>query len=1052
VPVYPLDDIRLVAPLGAGGAGEVWRGERGAQRTSVAVKLISGEDAASPAVARLFMHELRATAALDHPAIVDILDHGPASPQLVAPTGGRIVPGAPALVMELLPGGSLADVAALPFVQVVSLVEEVLAALAHAHARGVLHRDIKPDNVLLDARGRPRLVDFGLAFLREADNPIEDQALGTPSYVAPEQIGRSGIAPSPATDLYSLACTAWALLCGVPPFGAGREVVAVLHDHRYVDPPEFTPQVPTPPWFEAWLRRCLQKDPRMRFWDAPAALMALGPTPRAPRLAAPRPRAPDEGGDPSPRLLGLRSPVLGRDAEKHRLWEFLLDVRQDRAARVVRLEGPVGMGKSQLLDWLGAAAAETGLAEVFALHSDARGGELLDALAERLRPGGLERPALAFSMGVAEQDPWLGALWALLGGHTAGGRANTTSLLAWAFARVGRERPTILLLDEPGSPSVVQLLEMLHAHPSVGPILAVVATRAGRLPSVRGELVPLRPIPPQDLRPLLDRLVRLDGPLATRIASRCGGSPLLALSLLASWTERGVLERGPDGWRLAGGADAALPADLAEIPRRRFEEVVEAVTPSPEPALQALELAAVLGVEVDGGAWRAALEFVHLAAPEPAVEALLDRGLLAADRKAGEWRFAHGLQREAMLARAREAGRATRWHSVAAAMLAAREGEGAAERCGQHLLAAGRPDEAATPLLLAAERGQDGDIEHALALLQAAEDALSAGRVPEADQRWGRLWLARSSLELDRRGPDAAEHWASKALDTSRRHPWRRITARALYQLGRAALNRGDGRATERLLGEAAELAAELEDPWLLGRCYRELGARHSETGRWDIAQELLVAAAEELEDDPDAASQGHAWTLLAVNALRRGDPTAARAYADKAWPRFERAGSVRGLATARNVQGEIARAAGDLDGARYAYDEAAAMHQRAGSSMQWFALSNLGTLEALDGNPKVAREVLLRCIEGFEAAGRSAFVVHPRFALLAALAALEQWDELRGAVEAAADAAEAARTRGDPDLARSARIAATRAEDAGQHDIAARCRELLARVAMTSR
>lgn len=1043
----PLNDIRLIKPLGAGSAGEVWLGVRGHAEQAVAVKLITGPDAASPDVRRLFMHELRATAALDHPGVIAILDHGAAPAELVAPCEGRVVPGAPSLVMELVEGGSLAKLSTgVPFVAVRGLLKRILAALAHAHARGVLHRDIKPDNILLDRDGMPRLVDFGLAWVRELENPIENRVLGTPGYVAPEQIGMSAVLPSPATDLYSLACTAWALTTGAPPFGRNRNVIAVLHDHRHTRPPVFEPLLPTPAWFEVWLRRCLQKDPRGRFRDAPAALAGLGPTLRPPRLTPPRPRPPGDRPDPSPRLLGLRNPLLGRESEKEALWERLLAVREERKGQVVCVAGPSGMGKSQLLTWLGTAAAEHGLAEVIALRSDERGGELTEAIAQRLGPESADRSALAYSLGVPVQDPWLGALWALLAGHTAGGRASHTSLIAWALARLGGDRPALVLFDGPQSSDAAQLLAMLASHPEVGPILAVVALRSDGLAGVDNASLNLRldPIPPERLRPLLDQLVRLDGPLAARLSERCGGSPLLALSLLESWRDQGSLKRGSYGWELTEGADMELPADLTALPRRRIEEVVQSETEQPEPVLQALELAAVLGVEVDGNAWRAALDFVSLPQPDAPMEALFDRGLLSAERALHDWRFAHGLLREAMLARAREGGRAARWHSVAAAILAAGEGDAAAERCGRHLLVAGRPDEAATSLLIGAERRQDqGAIEYALGLVNAAEKALNAARVPEADQRWGRLWITRSVLELDRRGTAASEYWASKALDTSRRHPWRLIAARALYQLGRAALNRGDGPATERLLGEAAERAADLGDPWLLGRCYRELGARRSETGNLVEAEELLVAAIEELEDDRDPASQGYAYVLLAANCIRQGDADRASGYIAQAMPRFERGGSVRGLAIARNLEGEVARKQGDWSTARAAYEEAAAMHRREGNSMSWFALSNLGLLEALHGDSATARSLLEQCIEGFELAGRGGYVAHPRVYLLPALAGLGDWDALAEQLPRALDVVERAKTR-DPDMIEAVQFAAKTAGAAGQAQIAADCVALI--------
>jgi len=193
------DTYELLAPVAAGGVGQVWKA-RGPSGMPVAVKFL--RSAHDPRLDRLLAREIAHTARLSHPHIVDILARGTFGEHRYA-------------VLEWMQGGTLTQllpVLSLP--DIVQALQAVLAALAHAHGRRLLHLDVKPDNIMC-ATVRPdwRLVDFGIARHLGRSGP---QVAGTPRYMAPEQQHGHGLGP--ATDLYALGITAWELLHGTPPY------------------------------------------------------------------------------------------------------------------------------------------------------------------------------------------------------------------------------------------------------------------------------------------------------------------------------------------------------------------------------------------------------------------------------------------------------------------------------------------------------------------------------------------------------------------------------------------------------------------------------------------------------------------------------------------------------------------------------------------------------------------------------------------------------------------------------------------------------------------
>ena len=234
--------------IGRGTCGTVWSGQGPAG--PVAIKLLREDLTADQTLIARFVQERTVLTSLRHPRIVCVRD--------------LVVDGTDlALVMDLMPGpdlrGRLERDGALPPAEAVAVCADIAEALAAAHERGIVHRDVKPENVLLDAAGRACLTDFGIA--RLVDGPRRSRAtriVGTPDYLAPEVI--EGCPPGPAVDVYALATVLFELTTGWTPFGGGHPG-AVLRRH-VTEPAPRVPGMPEP--LAELLERCLAKAPAAR--------------------------------------------------------------------------------------------------------------------------------------------------------------------------------------------------------------------------------------------------------------------------------------------------------------------------------------------------------------------------------------------------------------------------------------------------------------------------------------------------------------------------------------------------------------------------------------------------------------------------------------------------------------------------------------------------------------------------------------------------------------------------------------------------------------------
>ncbi|MCA9492138.1 MAG: serine/threonine protein kinase, partial [Myxococcales bacterium] len=302
----------LIEPLGVGAMASVWAG-RDSGGGRVAIKVAQAHVAADPRLLRLAHEEIRAMARLDHPHIPWVHGWGQVPPGMDLPVG------APWLAIDHCSGGSLADHPPPGFRQVARTLASLLDALAHAHARRVIHGDVKPANVLratsADERRGVMLADFGLAHVLGSSAAT---FAGSPSYMAPERIAGQSDRVGPWSDLFSVGALAHELVCRRPAYD-GETVEEVLAAVQSGERSAYRPVFDTPPRFAAWIDALLEPDPERRTRRAVAAWRALCriapgiPEPSAERVV-PRTSGPLRGGSVQGGRLSERpAPFVGRE-------------------------------------------------------------------------------------------------------------------------------------------------------------------------------------------------------------------------------------------------------------------------------------------------------------------------------------------------------------------------------------------------------------------------------------------------------------------------------------------------------------------------------------------------------------------------------------------------------------------------------------------------------------------------------------------------------------------------------------------------------------------
>lgn len=382
-----LGNYRLIRLLGQGNFSEVYLGEHVHLNTQAAIKVLHGQLANHDSAE--FLTEARTIAHLRHPHIIQVLDFG-------------VEDVTPFLVMDYAPHGNLRTShpqgTLLPFDVVITYARQVAEALQYAHDQEIIHRDVKPENMLLGRYNEVLLSDFGIAIVSQSSRSRHPQdTAGTIAYMAPEQLQGQ---PRPASDQYGLGIAVYEWLCGERPFhGTATELYS---QHLFTSPPPLHEKVPTlPSAVEYVVLKALAKNPQERFASVQAFAAALAEAARAESSGrtlslltpdSPRERPsealpmPEQEYSRSHNLPTQPTPLIGRTQEIQAVCALL----RQAEVRLVTLTGPGGVGKTRL-----------GLRVATELLNDFADGVCFVSLAP-LRDANLVIPTIAQALRISE--------------------------------------------------------------------------------------------------------------------------------------------------------------------------------------------------------------------------------------------------------------------------------------------------------------------------------------------------------------------------------------------------------------------------------------------------------------------------------------------------------------------------------------------------------------------------------------------------------------------------------------------------------------------------
>ncbi|MCB9541617.1 MAG: protein kinase [Myxococcales bacterium] len=940
------DRYTLVEELGRGGLCMVWRAEDDRARRQVALKWLKPEYVADARLRRRLHREARAVARLEHPHIVRLYDIAE-DPAL-----------GPFIAMEWLRGMSFTERlrVGLSLDEVLDATGEILDALAFAHDRGVVHRDLKPDNVVIatdvDGRETVKLLDFGFAWLEDdADAHIsraDHDVFGTPTYMAPEQIQGDGEL-GPWTDLYALCVMLWELCTGDPPF-TGRHGTAVVVQHVTAPLPPFRPidGLHVPDGLEALLRRGLEKEPARRFADAAEFRRALDAV-RAGEGDASAVVDPDEG------------PLIGRLDVQRWLWNHAVRVCEEKTARAVLIEADPGLGRTRIGRWLEDTLADGGwmLAGMAGADADGLRAALRRALGLPLVPDAPHAEALvtAFeALGQLSSDA-IDPLCALLWGQ---GPLTASAPFEHAVRILAARRPLLLVIDDlhRGTPDALHALDhligALTRHPAPVMLLLTRLTepersndgfddRIGGVP-VAEELVRRRrgvlamrrldPISRDAMTMFAGHVLGLDPDTASPVLAAAGGNPLHATHLVYALHERGRLRRTATGY-VAAGPIGALPADSIALTRSRLDRLF--ADPAAVRERRLAECFALFGERVPQGAVRALAAAFEVEAEQivEGLDALVERSVMERDEDGGHV-FTHRLIAEALCNDVRiRSDAAILYGRVADAM--------------SRLRPTGGPPTAAD----IAERSlAGGAIDPAVRYQIAASlDALAAGfpRAAGHGLDEAAAWLEWVVAHRERR---AAELQAARAT-------W----ALATEQWGRA---QSEGETAAAWAEEAGEYA-------MAALCHRVAGAAALAARRYDDAA-VHLRCAEAQAEAVERPERTRRMLFGARFALARGLYPEARNRMGQAESRFERLGDLGGLAEVRLAQASLAERLGEAREAEGRLIEALALGDALGDEgLRGRALLGLGDHDRRARRTELAIERYEAAIEALGHAARTA-------------------------------------------------------------------------------
>ena len=682
-----LGDRYVVTGLLKTGLGiETLRGKDLRTGAAVVIKQTAATDVPAGAQLRL-EHEAHVLRDLDSPWIAPLLDVG---------REGQVL----YVVMPFVPGVTLAEVIArgrLPVSRVLAIGRGVLRALEAAHARGVVHRDVKPENVVVeeDARGEHvRLIDFGLARSSVLDASVRDLPVGTVTYVSPEQAGLIHAEVGERSDLYSTGILLFECLAGRPPF-EGSTVAEVLRQHLVAPPPALRRAgVSVPRALDDLVRRLLAKDPRHRYQSAAAVLTDLEDIAAALEQGVREPAV--VVGTRDRRGAATEPAFVGRQTEISALEGALTSLATGRS-RVVLLEGESGLGKTRLLDEVAALASQRGAWVLRGQCTDRPVRPPLEALqgiadqvvaAARGDAGFLAELRSRLGEHLEELDRALPQLTGLLapaaprslGPEAFGEERTLTALVALIDALGSAARPAVILLDDGQwlDDLSLKLVSRWHRQRRRSWVMIVAAYRGEEVADdsrLRGlaltSPIVLRPLDAGEVRQLAESIAGVLPPEALDVVQRLSeGNPFIAGAVVDGLVEGGALVDTPSGWRVDSGAlaEAQSSRRVAVLLSRRLDAL-------PAPVLHLLSAGAVLGKSFE---LKLAADLAGQAAPQ-AITAVADarrRHLVWLDSVGSRCTFVHDRLRDAILERLTPADK-RRLHALAASTLERSEHPGA---------------------------------------------------------------------------------------------------------------------------------------------------------------------------------------------------------------------------------------------------------------------------------------------------------------------------------------------------------------------------------------
>jgi len=554
--------------------GQVWlaRTDAGAH---CAVKVLNLRQDRRGSAERSFNREVRAMARLAHPGIIQVHDFG------------RTPKGVPFVAMEYASGSPLNPYMRGPWdwARLWTLLDGLLGGLGHAHSRELIHRDLKPGNVIVmpdrTGAGAIKLADFGIALATSEAMTSDRRIEGTPAYIAPEAASGDVAAVGPWTDLYSLGIMIFEILTGDLPYH-GRHL---LSHHQRSPIPEIVirPEVEVPQGLVPIVQRLLEKAPHRRFRSVATlrrALEELGTGDHHPLGLPPtsvmtlEDEYPEEAitlqplsGPSGPGLFHIRQPELvGREAAKKALLTAAEAVLDDRGPRIVLLEGEAGLGKSYLAAWLRSRLEESGRMRTLVIRSEPQsqtGGGLRQSVLRLLGAPNADREKAAevFESEFCDQDMTERALRVLWSDSPHVGPASDAHIkdASDLLQTVIGDTPFLLWADDTQwSPEgkVLRLIHRLGRPDGLKHLLIVVTLRPSERSTVRAarrdvlrlpgtELVALRPLNPMDLAPALESLAPLPPGLAEGASMMAAGNPLIAVAAVRSYLESEGLSTAP---------------------------------------------------------------------------------------------------------------------------------------------------------------------------------------------------------------------------------------------------------------------------------------------------------------------------------------------------------------------------------------------------------------------------------------------------------------------------------------------------------------------------